>query len=110
MMQELPNPQPRMNTRKLTLLLVFGLLLPVSSALAVDLFLGSLPVVSIVAVVICFPVAAILISRTALSELDRVIQVVAPIEAPIETAPQAEEASVVPPDESVPPDEDVPVK
>ncbi len=83
-MQQLPNPQPRINTRKLAIIFVLGLLLPVGGALAIDLIVGSLPIVTIVASVIFFPIAAILISRTALSELDRVIQEVAPPEAEVD--------------------------
>ena len=101
-MQHEPEAQPRINTRKLAAIFLLGLLLPVSAAMVIDLSLGSLPTVSIVAIVICFPVAAILISRTALRELDRVIQEVAPPE------PEEEDAIDAPggtPDE---PDEDKP--
>jgi hypothetical protein len=77
--------QPRINTRKLAAILLLGLLLPVTAALAVDLTIGTLPTVSIVAIVVCFPTAAILISRTVLHELDRVIQEVAPPESDVET-------------------------
>lgn len=79
-------PQPRINTRKLASILLLGLILPVAAALVADFIIGTLPYITVAAVVVCFPVAAILISRTALRELDRVIQEVAPSE--IETPPE----------------------
>lgn len=69
----------RINLRLLTRLFFLVLVLPCTAALAVDLLVGTLPFVTIAAIVIFFPAAAIVISRTALSELDRVIAEVAPL-------------------------------
>ena len=81
-------PPPRIDTRKLATIFGLGLLLPVSTALAVDLLSGTFPFISVVVIVVCFPVATFLMSRTALRELDRVIQAVAPPEP--EEAPPSE--------------------
>jgi len=52
--------------------------LPCTLAIGLDWWLGSLPWITLVAIVIFIPTAAIVISRTALREMDRIIEVVAP--------------------------------
>lgn len=68
----------RINLRLLTQLLLWVLVLPCSAALAVDLFVGTLPFITIAAIVICFPTAAVVLSRAALRELDRVYEQLPP--------------------------------
>jgi hypothetical protein len=80
----------RINLWLLTRLFFLVLVLPCTAALAADLLLGTLPFVTIAAIVIFFPTAAIVISRTALSELDRVIAEVAPLSG--STAEQGSDA------------------
>lgn len=68
----------RINLRLLTQLFLLVLVLPCSAAIAVDLLLGTFPFITVVAIVIFFPTAAFVISRTTLRELDRVYDEVAP--------------------------------
>ena len=46
--------------------------------LLLDLTTGLLPILTIVAALICIPLATILVNRTVLAEMDRVIAMVAP--------------------------------
>ncbi|MCC6458416.1 MAG: hypothetical protein IT328_25930 [Caldilineaceae bacterium] len=68
----------RINLRLLSQLFLVVLVLPCAAAIAVDLLIGTLPFVTIAAILIFFPTAAIVISRAALRELDRVFDEVAP--------------------------------
>jgi len=77
------------NLRRLTQTFLFVLVLPSSFAVALDLLSGFFPYITIAAVLIVFPVAAIVISRTALQELERVIEEVAPPTQPV-TEPRGE--------------------
>lgn len=72
----------RINLRLLTRLLLWVLVLPCSAALAVDLLVGTLPYITIAAIVICFPTAAVVLSRAALRELDRVYDRLSPSPLP----------------------------
>jgi hypothetical protein len=47
-----------------------------------DIWLGSLPFITIIAILICFPAATFWVIRTALKEMDRVIVEVAPPQLP----------------------------
>jgi hypothetical protein len=58
--------------------LVVGVILPVSIAFFVDLGLGTLPVATLVALIIFMPLGGVWLSWTALREFDQVIQEVAP--------------------------------
>ena len=58
--------------------LLLSLFLPVMVAFSVDLLLGTLPLVTMVASIICIPLATVLVIRSILVEFDRVIEVVAP--------------------------------
>jgi hypothetical protein len=60
---------------------LFTLALPVSLAVAADLLAGSLPWLTIAAVLICIPLATIVVNRTILAEFDRIVSLVAPYES-----------------------------
>lgn len=70
--------QPRIDLRKLTQTFLVVLFLPTVTAIAIDLWLDMLPTVTLIVILIVFPLATILINRTALREMDRIIQEVAP--------------------------------
>lgn len=72
--------QPRIDWRKLARLFLLALVLPVSLAFALDRVVGSTPILTIAAVMIFIPLATLLVNRTALHEMDRIIEVVAPPE------------------------------
>jgi hypothetical protein len=57
--------------------LLFTLVLPVSLALVADLLAGSLPWLTIAAVLVCIPLATIVVNRTVLAEFERVVASVA---------------------------------
>jgi F0F1-type ATP synthase assembly protein I len=54
------------------------MVLPSVVAILVDYWLGSLPFITIVVILICFPTATILVTKKALREMDRVIAEVTP--------------------------------
>ncbi len=62
-------------------LLLLSLLLPVMLAFCLDILLGSLPLVTMVASIICIPLATVLVIRSVLVDFSRVIEIVAPEEA-----------------------------
>jgi hypothetical protein len=70
----------RINVRRLAFYLFVSLLLPVSSALLLDLSLGLMPWLTIGATVIFVPLSTVLVIRATLTELDLVIHAVAPLE------------------------------
>lgn len=72
--------QARINLRRLTVVLVASLLLPLSVALLLDLSLGWMPWLTIGATVIFVPLSTVLVVRAILAELDLVINQVAPLE------------------------------
>ena len=61
--------------------LLFTLVLPVSLAVTADLLAGSLPWLTIAAVLICIPLATVVVNRTVLAEFNRVVSLVAPEES-----------------------------
>jgi hypothetical protein len=69
---------PQIDWRKLLLPFLFIMVLPSVVAILVDYWLGSLPFITIVVILICFPTATILVTKTALREMDRVIAEVTP--------------------------------
>lgn len=73
----------RMDWRKLVPSLLI-MVLPTITAFLLDMWLGSLPLITIVAILICFPAAGILFTRITAQEMDRVIAEVAP-PLPLET-------------------------
>jgi hypothetical protein len=56
------------------------LVIPMTAAVVVDLTSGTLPFLTIAAIIICIPLATIVVSRTVLAEFDRVVTLVAPPE------------------------------
>lgn len=58
--------------------LLFTLVLPMSLVITTDLLLGSLPWLTIAGVLICIPLATVVVNRTILGEFDRVVALVAP--------------------------------
>jgi hypothetical protein len=72
----------RIDLWRLTRIFLLVLVLPCCLAIAVDLLAGTFPYITIAAILIVFPIAAIVINRTALSELDRVIQEVSRLPGP----------------------------
>ena len=74
-------PAPRIASRRLLSRLLWALLLPVAAAFAADAVLGTRPLLAVAAAIVCIPLATVLVSRTALTELNKVIQQVAPADA-----------------------------
>lgn len=61
--------------------LLLTLVIPISLAVIVDVTTGTLPWLTIAAAIICIPLAAVVVNRTVLAEFDRVMALVAPVEA-----------------------------
>jgi hypothetical protein len=70
----------RINVRRLMALVVYSLMLPLSTLLVLDYVTGWFPWLTIAACVICIPLSTLIVIRTALAEMDRVIELVAPLE------------------------------
>ncbi len=70
----------RLNIRRLTISILVSLVLPLAIVVLLDLNFGLTPLLTIVASMILIPLSSIIVIRTVLSELDRVIQAVAPLE------------------------------
>jgi hypothetical protein len=75
---------------KLLLPFLFIMVLPSIAAILLDIWLESLPLISIAAILICFPTATFLVMRKALKEMNRVIAEVAPPRLPEPELPEAE--------------------
>lgn len=71
--------------------LLFTLVLPMSLVITTDLLLGSLPWLTIAGVLICIPLATVVVNRTILGEFDRVVALVAP---PLEEDSEVEDSEV----------------
>lgn len=69
---------PRINVGKLLQRFVVSLVLPFGAAVLVDYLIGSAPLLTVAAIVICLPLATVVVSRAALQEMGRVIDAVAP--------------------------------
>lgn len=61
--------------------LIMGVIAPISVAFFVDSKLGTLPVATIVAIILFMPIGAIWLARVSLNELNQVIEEVAPRES-----------------------------
>jgi hypothetical protein len=61
--------------------LLLTLVIPMSMAVMVDVTTGTLPWLTIAAVIICIPLATIVVNRTVLAEFSRIVAIVAPAEA-----------------------------
>jgi hypothetical protein len=59
---------------------LLALIAPLAAAYCFDNLVGIAPWATIVAIIVCIPLATVLVSRAALHEMDKVIQVVAPSE------------------------------
>jgi hypothetical protein len=60
--------------------LLLTLVIPTLIAVMADAALGTLPWLTIAAVIICIPLANVVVTRILLAEFDRVVAVVAPLE------------------------------
>jgi hypothetical protein len=70
--------QAHLDWRQLITGLLLTLIAPVGFALLLDWWLTTLPLITMIVGLICIPLATVVVVRTALSELDRVIAAVAP--------------------------------
>lgn len=70
--------QAHVDWRQLSIRLLLTLIAPVGFALVLDWWLATMPLITMMVGLICIPLATIVVVRTALSELDRVIAEVAP--------------------------------
>jgi hypothetical protein len=70
----------RISVLRLTRTLLLCLAVPLLAGLFVDRLFGTGTTVMVVVGFVCIPLAAFFVSRAVLSELDKVIQVVAPEE------------------------------
>ena len=68
----------RINVRRALKALLATLVIPMTAAILLDLATGLLPLLTIAGVVICIPLATIVVNRTLLEEMNRVIELVAP--------------------------------
>jgi hypothetical protein len=76
--QRAPIQQTRINWRKLLWPMLLIMVLPTLSALLADWWLGTLPLITIVAILICFPLATFLVIKIALQEMDALIAEIVP--------------------------------
>lgn len=72
--------QVRIRSGRLMKPLLWGLIIPIFCAFAVDRLLGIAPWVTLFAIVVCIPLTSVMVGRMALIELNNVIAVVAPEE------------------------------
>lgn len=70
----------RLNVRRLVKVLCLSFIVPIGLAWVVDIALGSVPVVTIAAIVIFIPAGAFFVLRATLKEFDNVVESVAPRE------------------------------
>lgn len=70
----------RINIQRLLRSVVVSLVLPLTLAVLIDLQFGWFPLVTIGATVIFMPLSTVVVIRAALSEMDQVIQELAPVE------------------------------
>lgn len=68
----------RINWRRLVKYTLLLLVLPVTGAVILDLVTALAPVLTLLASLICIPLAAVVVNRAILAELQQVIDVVAP--------------------------------
>lgn len=77
----------RINVRRLLRSLITSFLLPLTLAILIDLQFGWFPLVTIGATVIFIPLATVIVTRAALSEMDQLIQKLAPLDLEPREAP-----------------------
>ncbi len=71
----------RINIQRLLRSVVVSLVLPLTLAMLIDMQFGWFPLVTIGATVIFIPLATFIVTRAALSEMDQVIQKLAPLDS-----------------------------
>lgn len=71
-------PPVCLNIRRLFKLVLLLLVMPLSISISLDIILDLLPWLTLIVSLISIPLASIVITRATLSELDKVIQQVAP--------------------------------
>jgi hypothetical protein len=69
---------PRINVGKLSQIFIVSLVLPFGAVVVVDQVLGTAPLLTIMGIAICFPLASFVVMRAVLREMGRVIDEVAP--------------------------------
>ena len=74
------------NVQRALKLLLFTLVVPVTAAFVLDKVARTLPILTIAAVVLCIPLATVVVNRAVLGDLDRIFAIVAP-ELPLEDEP-----------------------
>jgi hypothetical protein len=77
--------------------LLLTLVIPMSIAVISDVAMGTLPWLTIAGVIICIPLATVVVNRTVLAEFDRVVAIVAPEEDPVGTGAAAQPAEAAEP-------------
>jgi hypothetical protein len=90
--QELTPAPIRIDVRRALKALLLTLVLPVTAAVLIDVTTGLLPSLTIVAALICIPLATIVVNRTVLAEFERVVKIVAPELPPVDASAMAETA------------------
>lgn len=70
----------RINIQRLLYSVITSLVLPLMLAILIDLLSGWFPFVTIGATVIFIPLSTVIVIRAALSEMDQVIQKLAPLD------------------------------
>jgi hypothetical protein len=78
--QELTPAPIRIDVRRGVKALLLTLVIPMAMAVTADLTTGTLPWLTLAAVLICIPLATVVVSRTVLAEFNRVVDLVAPAE------------------------------
>lgn len=78
--------------------LLLTLVIPMSIVVISDMAMGTLPWLTIAGVIICIPLATVVVNRTVLAEFDRVVAIVAPEEEPVDAAAAAQPAEAAGPD------------
>ena len=78
--------------------LLLTLVIPMSIAVISDVAMGTLPWLTIAGVIVCIPLATVVVNRTVLAEFDRVVAIVAPEEEPVDAAAAAQPAEAAGPD------------
>jgi hypothetical protein len=78
--QEMTPAPIRIDVRRGLKALLLTLVIPTSIAVLVDVTTGMSPWLTIAVVIICIPLATIVVNRTILAEFDRVVGAVAPVE------------------------------
>lgn len=86
--------QAHVDWRQLTIRLLLTLIAPVGAALMLDWWLATLPFITMIVGLLCIPLATVVVVRTALSELDRVIAAVAPDDQEVDDNQNADGAAL----------------